>query len=163
DLLGARPTEVIGRDIGQLELLDAPVQPGRCPFCRNARVAVEEFIHTAGDRTYLVSTSRIHSAEEEDARTVHVLKDITDRREAERRYRRERDFNRNILNNTQSMILVLDTVGLVSYANRRCFEAGYREPDLLGRPLVEMVALSRRPILAEALERTLDGTAIDNL
>ena len=61
-----------------------------------------------------------------------MLKDITDRREAERRYRRERDFNRNILNNTQSMILVLDTVGLVSYANRRCFEAGYREQDLLG-------------------------------
>ena len=53
------------------------------------------------------------------------MKDITDRRLAERRYRRERDFNKNILNNTQSMILVLDTAGLMSYANRRCFEAGY--------------------------------------
>ena len=71
-----------------------------------------------------------------------MLKDITDRREAERRYRRERDFNRNILNNTQSMILVLDTAGLVSYANRRCFEAGYREQDLLGHPLVEDGAAS---------------------
>ena len=80
-----------------------------------------------------------------------MLKDITDRREAERRYRRERDFNRNILNNTQSMILVLDTAGLVSYANRRCFEAGYREQDLLGHPLVEMVPPARRPTLAEAL------------
>ncbi|MGA2508810.1 MAG: PAS domain S-box protein [Candidatus Acidiferrales bacterium] len=163
DLLGARPTEVIGRDIGQLELLDAPVQPGRCPFCRNARVAVEEFIHTAGDRTYLVSTSRIHSAEEEDARTVHVLKDITDRREAERRYRRERDFNRNILNNTQSMILVLDTAGLVSYANKRCFQAGYGEHDLVGHSLAEMVPGARRPLLVEALERTLQGVAVDNL
>ena len=163
DLLGARPTEVIGRDIGQLELLDAPVQPGRCPFCRNARVAVEEFIHTAGDRTYLVSTSRIHSAEEEDARTVHVLKDITDRREAERRYRRERDFNRNILNNTQSMILVLDTAGLVSYANKRCFQAGYSEQDLVGHSLAEMVPGARRPLLVEALERTLQGVAVDNL
>ena len=65
----------------------------------------------AGERTYLVSTSRIHAGEEDEGRTIHVLKDITDRREAERRYRRERDFNRNILNNTQSMILVLDTVG----------------------------------------------------
>jgi two-component system NtrC family sensor kinase len=61
------------------------------------------------------------------------------------------------------MILVLDTVGLVSYANRRCFEAGYREQDLLGRPLVEMVPQARRPVLAEALEKTLDGTAVDNL
>ncbi|MGD0955511.1 MAG: PAS domain-containing protein [Candidatus Acidiferrales bacterium] len=163
EVLGARPSEAVGKDIGRLELLGSPTQSERCPFCRNLQVAQEEFVHPAGDRTYLVSTSRIHGGEEEEERTVHVLKDITDRREAERRYRRERDFNRNILNNTQSMILVLDTAGLVSYANRRCFEAGYREKDLLGHPLVEMVALSRRPILAEALERTLDGATIDNL
>jgi PAS domain S-box-containing protein len=164
DLLGARPTEVIGRDIGKLELLGSPAEPGCCPFCRNPKAAREEFIHPAGDRTYLVSSSRLHAAEEEeDARTVHVLKDITDRREAERRYRRERDFNRNILNNTQSMILVLDTAGLISYANRRCYEAGYHEKDLLGHPLVEMVPSARRPTLAAALERTLQGVAIDNL
>jgi two-component system NtrC family sensor kinase len=163
DLLKMGPAEAVGRDIGKLELLGSPAQPGRCPFCRNARAALEEFVHGAGERTYLVSTSRIHAGEEDEGRTIHVLKDITDRREAERRYRRERDFNRNILNNTQSMILVLDTVGLVSYANRRCFEAGYREQDLLGRPLVEMVPQARRPALAEALERTLDGTAVENL
>jgi two-component system, NtrC family, sensor kinase len=163
DVLGARPTEVIGRDIGRLELLGTPAVADRCPFCRNLRAALEEFIHVDGERTYIVSTSRIHSGEEEEGRTVHVLKDITDRREAERRYRRERDFNRNILNNTQSMILVLDTVGLVSYANRRCFEAGYREADLLGHPLIEMIPPARRAILAEALERTLQGVALDNL
>jgi two-component system NtrC family sensor kinase len=58
---------------------------------------------------------------------------------------------------------VLDTAGLVSYANRRCFEAGYREQDLLGHSLVQMVAPARRPLLAEALERTLQGAALDNL
>jgi two-component system, NtrC family, sensor kinase len=163
DLLKMAPAEAVGRDIGKLELLGSAALEGRCPFCRNARAALEEFVHAAGERTFLVSTSRIHAGEEDEGRTIHVLKDITDRREAERRYRRERDFNRNILNNTQSMILVLDTVGLVSYANRRCFEAGYREPDLLGRPLVEMVPQARRPALAEALDRTLDGTAVDNL
>jgi two-component system, NtrC family, sensor kinase len=163
NLLGMPPTEAVGRDIGKMELLGSPVQPGRCPFCRNTRAALEEFVHPAGESTYLVSTSRIHAGAEDEGRTIHVLKDITDRREAERRYRRERDFNRNILNNTQSMILVLDTAGLISYANRRCFEAGYREPDLLGRPLVEMVPQARRPTLAEALERTLVGTAVENL
>src|SRR5579862_9179578 len=163
DLLKSQPAEIVGREIHKLEILNSVAQPGKCPFCRNTRAALEEFIHGAGELTYLVSTSRIHAAEEEDGRTIHVLKDITDRREAERRYRRERDFNRNILNNTQSMILVLDTVGLVSYANRRCFEAGYREQDLLGRPLVEMVPQGRRPTLAEALEKTLEGTPVDNL
>ncbi len=163
DLLGVRPTEAIGRDIGQLELLSSPLQPEHCPFCRNPKAAHEEFIHQAGERTYLISAARIQTGPEEGLRTVHVLKDITDRREAERRYRRERDFNKNILNNTQSMILVLDTVGLVSYANRRCFEAGYREEDLLGHPLVEMVPPARRSQLREALERTLQGAALDNL
>ena len=163
DHLKVRPTAAIGRDIGKLELLASPLQPGHCPFCRNPKLAQEEFIYTSGELSFLVSASRIHSGHEDDLRTIHVLKDITDRREAERRYRRERDFNKNILNNTQSMILVLDTAGLISYANRRCFEAGYREPELLGHPLVEMVPPGRRPVLAEALERTLQGAALDNL
>ncbi|HXW62158.1 MAG TPA: PAS domain S-box protein [Candidatus Acidoferrales bacterium] len=163
DLLGVPPTGVVGNDIGSLAILGTSGEGGRCPFCRNLKVPHEEFIHTTSDRTYLVSTSRIHAAEDEGARTVHVLKDITDRREAERRYRRERDFNRNILNNTQSMILVVDTAGLVSYLNRRCLEAGYGREELLGRPLIEMVPAARRPILAEALERALSGAALDNL
>jgi two-component system NtrC family sensor kinase len=163
EALGLRPTEAIGYEIDRLEILDSPPKEGHCPFCRNSRLAHEEFIHEAGERTFLISASRIHNAQGNDWRTIHVMKDITDRRVAERRYRRERDFNKNILNNTQSMILVLDTAGLVSYANRRCFEAGYREQDLLGQPLVELVAPARRPLLAEALERTLQGAALDNL
>jgi PAS domain S-box-containing protein len=163
DLLRTRPTETIGRDVGQLGIMGVPARAGHCPFCRNVMAACEEFIHSAGNQTYVVSSSRIHSSPEGDVRTVHVLKDITDRREAERRYRRERDFNRNILNNTQSMILVLDTAGLISYANRRCLELGYREQDLLGRPLADMIPQARRSILAQAVERALGGTAIDNL
>src|ERR1700723_3703358 len=163
EALGLRPTEAIGYEIDRLEILDAPPKEGNCPFCRNPRLAHEEFIHEAAERTFLISASRIHNAQGNDWRTIHVMKDITDRRVAERRYRRERDFNKNILNNTQSMILVLDTAGLISYANRRCFESGYREEDLLGRALVEMVPAARRPLLVEALERTLHGAALDNL
>src|SRR5574340_194706 len=120
DLLKMRPTEAIGRRVGELGILGAADRAGACPFCRNSLAAHEEFLFSADARPYLVSSSRIYSHTEGDFRTVHVLKDISDRREAERRYRHERDFNRNILNNTQSMILVLDTAGLVSYANRRC-------------------------------------------
>jgi two-component system, NtrC family, sensor kinase len=163
DLLKVRPTEAIGRDMGKLELLGSEVQPGRCPFCQNPKAAQEEFVFQAADRSYLVSASRIQSGHDDELRTIHVAKDISDRREAERRYRRERDFNKNILNNTQSMILVLDTAGLISYANRRCFEAGYRENDLLGHSLTEMISPARRPVLKEALERALHGAAVDNV
>jgi two-component system, NtrC family, sensor kinase len=163
DVLELKPTEAIGREIDQLDILSAPGKEGHCPFCRNPRLPHEEFIYEAGMRTFLISASRIQNMPANDLRTVHVMKDITDRRLAERRYRRERDFNKNILNNTQSMIMVLDTAGLVSYANRRCFEAGYREHELLGQPLIEMVPPPRRPLFAEALERTLQGAALDNL
>jgi two-component system, NtrC family, sensor kinase len=163
DLLKVKPAEAVGRDMGKLELLGSSVQAGRCPFCRNPAALHEEFMFPAADRSYLVSASRIHSGHNDELRTIHVVKDISDRREAERRYRRERDFNKNILNNTQSMILVLDTAGLISYANRRCFEAGYQETDLLGHSLTDIIPPARRPVLKETLERALHGAAVDNL
>ncbi|HMD32510.1 MAG TPA: PAS domain S-box protein, partial [Candidatus Acidoferrales bacterium] len=280
--IGASPTELIGVNMRQLvPFLGSPGEEA-CPFCRESHGGEEEeYIHTQQDRVYLVSTSRIPGTPEEGVRTIHVLKDITDRREAERRYRelfdniqeglffatpdgrflevnnalvrmlgyssreellqadlarqvfvqteewrrfsdtieragilrnyevmmrrkdsstihtlqnilavrnaqgkvvqyrglmldvteqktyqaqlqRERDFNRKILNNTASMILVLDTAGLVSYANRRCFETGYTEPDLLGRPLKDLVPPAARRRLAEALELALHGRLMDN-
>jgi two-component system, NtrC family, sensor kinase len=161
DVLGHKPAELVGKEMSGLTILAAASKDGRCMFCRNPKEFHEEFVHESEDRTFLVSSSRIQDARPKDLRTIHVMKDITDRRVAERRYRRERDFNKNILNNTQSMILVLDTAGLISYANRRCFESGYREEDLLGRPLVEMVPAARRPLLVEALERTLHGAALE--
>jgi PAS domain S-box-containing protein len=163
DLLKVKPSAAVGRDIGKLDLLGSGVREGRCPFCRDADAAQAEFVLQAADRSYLVSASRIRSGHNNELRTIHVAKDISDRREAERRYRRERDFNKNILNNTQSMILVLDTAGLISYANRRCFEAGYRESDLLGQSLTAMISAARRPVLHEALERALHGAAVDNV
>ena len=163
NLLKARPTEAIGQNVSDLAILGVPARPGQCPFCRNSLAAREEFVFTAESRMYVVTSSRIHSTPEANVRTVHVLKDITDRREAEKRYRRERDFNRNILNNTHSLILVLDTAGLVSFANRRCAELGYREQDLLGRSLTEIIPQARRPILAQALQQALRGSAIENL
>ena len=109
-----------------------PLLPASCASPK------KESTHQIGQATYLISTSRINS-EDGEPRTIHVLKDITDRREAERRFRRERDFNKNILNSTQSMILVLDTAGLISYVNRRCLEVGYQDHELLGHNLAEFV------------------------
>jgi two-component system NtrC family sensor kinase len=283
EFIGVPPAELIGVNMRALVALAAGGGHQPCPFCRAGADSADEYIHPVLERTYLVSTSRIHGALHEGRQTVHVLKDITDRREAERRYRelfdnvqegiffsspegrfievndalvrmlgyssreellqidipsqlylssesrahyreavektgmlrnyeqilrrkdgsiihtlqngfavrdaqgrvtqyrgvmlditeqkefqaqlqRERDFNSKILNNTQSMILVLDTVGLVSYANRRCFEAGgYRQEQLLGHRLADFVAASRRQALAQAFDATLHGEQVDNL
>jgi two-component system NtrC family sensor kinase len=281
-MIGAPPAELIGVNMRALLALSGEVAPYSCPFCRAMSEDTDEFVHPVLDRTYLVSTSRVHGAANEGPQTIHVLKDITDRREAERRYRelfdniqeglffstpagrfievndamvrmlgystrdellqidistelyfspeqreqhekvmkenghlrnfeatlrrkngspihvlinafglydnaghllqirglmldvtglrtyqselhRERDFSGKILNNTQSMILVADTEGLISYANRRWSDSGFEQRDLLGRPLLEMAAPGFIQPLAEAIQNTLRGQQVDNL
>jgi two-component system NtrC family sensor kinase len=156
--LGLHPIDAVGLEMADLKILSLPSPPGHCPFCENSSSPKKESTHQLGHNTYLISTSRINS-EDGEPRTIHVLKDITDRREAERRFRRERDFNKNILNSTQSMILVLDTAGLISYVNRRCLEVGYQDHELLGHNLAEFVASTRRAAFLESLQTVLGGTS----
>jgi PAS domain S-box-containing protein len=281
-MIGVAPGELIGINMRALLALTSEAALYSCPFCRAMGEDSDEFVHPALDRTYLVSTSRVHGASGEGLQTIHVLKDISDRREAERRYRelfdniqeglffstpegrfvevndalvtmlgyssreellqvdistqvyfsleerdrhaeamkkdghtrnfeatlrrkdgspiyvlinafgmydntgrllqirglmldvtglhtyqselhRERDFSGKILSNTQSFILVSDTAGLVSYANRRWYEAGFEQRELLGRPLLELAAPGYVRPLSDALHATLRGGQVDNL
>ncbi len=280
--IGLPPEELIGVNMRALLTLTGDAASYSCPFCRPLTDDVDEFVHPVLDRTYLVSTSRVHGAASEGMQTVHVLKDITDRREAERRYRelfdniqeglffstpggrfievndamvrmlgyssrdellqidiptqlyfspeqrlqhaevmkehghlrnfeatlrrkngdpihvlinafglyddqgrllqirglmldvtglrtyqselhRERDFSGKILNNTQSLILVADTAGLISYANRRWGDAGLEQRDLLGRPLLELAAPGFARPLSDAIQSVFQGQQVDNL
>jgi PAS domain S-box-containing protein len=92
-----------------------------------------------------------------------LMLDISGLKTFQAELQRERDFSGKILNNTQSLILVADTAGLISYANRRWHDMGYEQKQLLGRPLEDLVAPARRPILTEALSATLAGRQVDNL
>src|SRR6266852_4424082 len=280
--LGVPPVALVGEAMSSLRQIAETGSELPCPFCRDTQRTREEYVAASAERIFLVSTSRAPGASDDDTRTIHVLKDITDRREAERKYRelfdsiqeglffatpdgrfldvndamvrmlgygsreellradvgphlypvpearekfmqalsergvlrnyeetlrrkdgtllhtlqnitavrdsrggiaqirglmldvteqktfqsqlqRERDFNQKILNTTQSMILVLDTAGLISYANRRCYEAGYQEGELIGHRLVEWVEASHREDFDAALETTAHGHQVENL
>jgi PAS domain S-box-containing protein len=280
--LGVPPVALVGEAMSSLRQIGETGSELACPFCRDTQQAREEYVVASPERIFLVSTSRTPGVSDDDTRTIHVLKDMTDRREAERRYRelfdsiqeglffatpdgrfldvndamvrmlgygsrdellradvgphlypvpaarerfsralsergvlrnyeetlrrkdgtllhtlqnitavrdangkivqirglmldvteqrtfqsqlqRERDFNQKILNTTQSMILVLDTAGLISYANRRCFESGYREDELIGHRLVDWVEASHRTDFEAALETTAHGHQVENL
>jgi PAS domain S-box-containing protein len=280
--LGRPPAALVGEPMSNLRHIAETGSALPCPFCRNTNQSREEYTATSDGRTFLVSTSRTPGAVEEEIRTIHVLKDITDRREAERRYRelfdsiqeglffatpdgqfldvndamvrmlgydsreellradvsphlyptlaakerfvraitergalrnyeetlrrkdgsllhtmqnisavrdsqgrvvqtrglmldvteqkmfqsqlqRERDFNQKILNTTQSMILVLDTAGLISYVNKRCYEAGYKEEELIGHRLENWIEASHRTDFEAALQTTALGQQVENL
>src|SRR6201987_30244 len=92
-----------------------------------------------------------------------LMLDVTGLRTYQSELHRERDFSSKILNNTQSLILVADTAGLISYANRRWYDAGFEQRDLLGRPLLELAGLKCATPVAEAVRSTLNGQQVDNL
>src|SRR2546427_1651018 len=280
--LGVPPVALVGEAMSSLRQIAETGSDLPCPFCRDTQRSKEEYVAASAQRIFLVSTSRTPGVSDDDTRTIHVLKDITDRREAERRYRelfdsiqeglffatpdgrfldvndamvrmlgygsreellradvsphlypvpearekflnalsergvlrnyeetlrrkdgtllhtlqnitavrdarghiaqirglmldvteqktfqsqlqRERDFNQKILNTTQSMILVLDTAGLISYANRRCYEAGYQEGELIGHRLVDWVEGSHQEDFDAALDTTANGHQVENL
>ena len=300
DFIGIAPGQLIGVNMRGLDPLTAAASPHSCPLCRTGD-GLDEYVHCVLDRTYLVSTSRIHAANEgaishgvgamgrdemgtssaQQLQTVHVLKDITDRSEAERRYRelfdniqegiyvstphgrfvevndalvrilgyssrdevlqldiptqvyfspehrreladqlkrsgemhnyqtvlrrkdgtpvhvfmncyamrdldgnvlqhrglmldvsglhqsqtelqKERDFSSKILSHTQSLILVTDTEGVISYANRRWSGLGFQQNQILAHLLPDLCAIPRRPALREALAAVARGQQVDN-
>jgi two-component system NtrC family sensor kinase len=92
-----------------------------------------------------------------------LMLDVTEQKMFQAQLQRQRDFNQKILNATQSMIMVLDTAGLISYANRRCYEAGYRQEEMIGRRLVDLVDSGQRQDFDSALETTAHGQQVENL
>jgi two-component system NtrC family sensor kinase len=92
-----------------------------------------------------------------------LMLDVTGLHTYQSELQRERDFSGKILSNTQSLILVSDTAGLISYANRRWYEAGFEQKELLGRPLLELAAPGYVRPLSDALQAILRGGQVDNL
>ncbi|MBO0910201.1 MAG: PAS domain S-box protein [Acidobacteria bacterium] len=282
DLTGVQPQQMIGLNIASLLAAHPTEPPAGCPFCRLRGELSEEYLDPALERTFLVSTSEVNAGGSDGLETVHVLKDITHRREAERRDRelfddieeglffsspdgrfieinhalarmlgrerpeemlessslkdvflrseehaalsaeierlgslknrpatlrrkdgsplqvlinafavhgregqvtqyrgliqdvtsrkayqaeleRERDFSSKILNNTQSLILVADKSGLVSYANRRWQVMGCEQQAIIGKPLEFLVAPSSHEAFHRAYSAVLAGNHVDNL
>jgi two-component system NtrC family sensor kinase len=92
-----------------------------------------------------------------------LMLDVTGLRTSQSELHRERDFSGKILNNTQSLILVADTAGLISYANRRWFDSGIRSPGTVGSPPARTGCARLCSPLADALQNTLNGQQVDNL
>jgi two-component system NtrC family sensor kinase len=112
----------------------------------------------------LENSIAVHDEQNRIVQYRGLLLDITEAKSFQAQLQRQRDFNTQILNNTQSMILVSDTAGLISYANRRCFEAGfYRSEELLGHPLQKFVAQADLNPWISAFEKVLSGAPVDNL
>jgi PAS domain S-box-containing protein len=87
DRVGVHPSKLIGRPIREVLGIDCGKVAGFCPLCSHTEEEIEGPIEIFADCSYLVSTTRMDQAPGADAQTIHVLVDIREQLEAERRYR----------------------------------------------------------------------------
>ena len=165
EFIGLEPDQLIGINVRALEMLTAGSAPHSCPFCRSGE-GIDEYVQAGMDRTFLVSTSRVHGATmpesaaaeqgeqetgEAASQTVHVLTDITDRREAEKRYR-------ELFDNIQEGIYVSTPQGRFVDVNDAMVRIlGYESrEELLGIDIPTQLYFSaeRRRELAEQLKQS---------
>ncbi|HZU22248.1 MAG TPA: PAS domain S-box protein [Terriglobales bacterium] len=87
-----------------------------------------------------------------------LMLDISDLRNSQVELQRERDFNRQVLENTRSIILVTTPEGAISYANPRALQAfGQSHSELIGKSLLQFVAADHRRAWNDALSSAALG------
>lgn len=87
-----------------------------------------------------------------------LILDISDLRNSQVELQRERDFNRQVLESTRSMILVTTPEGTISYANPRALEIlRVVDNQVVGKGLPQFVAAEQRRAWVEALRGAASG------
>jgi len=85
--LGVHPSRLIGRPIREVLGTKQEETGGLCPLCSDQPGGVEGPVELLADGSFLVSTTKMSSEEGADEHTIHVLVNIREKLEAERRYR----------------------------------------------------------------------------
>jgi len=170
--LGVPPVALVGEAMSSLRQIAETGSDLPCPFCRDTQRPREEYVAASVERIFLVSTSRTPGASDDDTRTIHVLKDITDRREAERKYRELFDSIQEGLFFATPDGRFLDVndamVRMLGYASREELLRADVSPHLYPAPEVRekfLRALAERGVLRNYEEtlRRKDGTLLHTL
>jgi two-component system NtrC family sensor kinase len=160
DFCGKTPAELVGAPMSTLRGLAAGGDAGACPFCvcsGDGEPSGERLLIAQG-RSYLISTSRVRENAQDAGRTIHVLKDMTGQREAERRYR-------ELFESIQEGLFFCDLDGRIVEINNALVEmlGLHHGSELRGRLLGVLVPGARRREMESALESARAGRQIWNL
>jgi PAS domain S-box-containing protein len=85
--LGVHPSRLIGRPIHEVLGTKRQQIAGLCPLCSDRPGGVEGPVELLADGSFLVSTTKMSPDAGADEHTIHVLVNIREKLEAERRYR----------------------------------------------------------------------------
>jgi two-component system NtrC family sensor kinase len=148
--LGVHPSKLIGRPIHEVLETRRGEIAGLCPLCSDQPGGVEGPVELLADISFLVSTTKMSPDDGADAHTIHVLVNIREKMEAERRYR-------DLFDSIQEGAFFCDPSGRMVDANHALVQmlgCSSRE-ELLSRNLFEdLLPPSGRGRLLEELRNT---------
>ncbi len=111
-----------------------------------------------------VHATRIAAISGQSEQHLAVVEDITERKNAEAKYQRERGLNETLVNHTSAIIILLDHEGLIVHVNEPTLKMlGYRQAELVGQTppwdagFMDLAETSRAK---ERLAKLLTGTDI---
>ncbi len=156
------PQQVLGRNWREF---CAPEQLTRMETEFNKRKHGEnsnyeiELITARGDRRF-VSISGVALTDENGqmASSLATVVDLTGRRNMEQQLRMNEERFRRMFEEAPVPYQEIDREGIIRRVNRaECRLLGYREAELIGRPVWELVSSEQREATAQAIRRKLSG------
>lgn len=129
--------------------------PEICPMAKPAAerdLDVAEFFEPNLNCWLSVSCFPIIGETGDIAGSVHIAKDITDRKEAERNMVRERDFSRALVETMPGLFYLIDQSGRLVKWNRNFEEVtGYPAEEIPGRAPLDFIAADGRGLVAQKI------------
>ncbi len=162
DRLGMSPDDAVGQKCYE-HLHGTKEPPDFCPHVKlledGQRHTFEAYVEKLGG-DFLISVSPLNDAEGQVVGSVHIASDITERKQAEREVKEERDFANTLVETAPAIVLVLDKKGRVVRFNTYMEElSGYKLEEVKGKDWFSTFL----PVKDHDSIRTIFRKAIDNI
>jgi len=156
--LGMTPEECIG--LTCYRVVHGMTRPPS--FCPHMQLLKDEFEHTAEvyedcfGGFFIVSVSPLYDSEGKLIGSIHVARNINERRQMEEALRESEEKYRNLIETASEGIFLMNAEFKITYANEITAEMlGYTHEEIIGRPVMDFIPEESEPITEKNLENRL--------
>lgn len=160
DLLGYREEDIIGKSPilpfhpDDHELAIKSLKEG---FKNGEGKNVIRVKHKDGYYIWLESKGKVFIDADGKKKGVIISRDITNRKETEKKLMESEQKFRSLINNLTEIILELDLKGIATYISPQCFEIiGYNPHELVGKNVLKVIYRDDVLLIADAMKNALE-------